>query len=115
MESSPIRVEEYQTSEGGVPFQEWMHSLKDLKSKAIALTRIARLEAGNFGDFKAFDSIIELRIDYGPGYRIYCAEKEKKLIILLVGGSKKSQKKDIQKAKDYWEDYQKRTSPRRPL
>lgn len=77
--------------------------------------RLTRLEAGALGDCKYFDSILELRIDYGPGYRIYCGKKKEGWIILLVGGSKSSQEKDIEKAKRYWEDFQKRISSQHPL
>jgi putative addiction module killer protein len=63
------------------------------------------------GDFKFFDGIYELRIDYGPGYRIYCGKKDRTFVLLLLGGSKASQRKDIDKAIQYWEDFKKRSSP----
>ena len=63
------------------------------------------------GDFKFFDGIYELRIDYGPGYRIYCGKKDKAFVLLLLGGSKATQRKDIEKAVQYWIDFQKRHAP----
>jgi putative addiction module killer protein len=70
------------------------------------LTRITRLRLGNFGDCKIIkrtNIIFELRIDYGPGYRIYFGKKDQALVILLIGGDKKSQESDIAKTKKYWE------------
>lgn len=74
----------------------------------IIATRIARLKLGNFGDCKGLtnaNGVFELRIQYGPGYRIYFAKKKQVIVILLCGGDKKSQKKDIEKAKMFWEEY----------
>ncbi len=71
--------------------------------------RLARLMAGNLGDWKTIDTIKELRIDYGPGYRIYCGKKGQTWILLLVGGTKRTQARDIQTAKAYWADYENRT------
>lgn len=63
------------------------------------LQRVARLELGNFGDAKFFDGIGELRIDYGPGYRVYFVRRGQRIVILLCGGTKKTQRKDIERAK----------------
>lgn len=72
------------------------------------MTRIERAELGLFGDWKSIDSEVkELRIDWGPGYRVYFAIFRDEIILLLAGGDKKSQKKDILKAKDYWSEYKK--------
>ena len=73
-------------------------SLKDIRAAARVEIRIARVEAGNLGDVKFFDGIGELRIDYGPGYRVYFVQRGKVLVILLCGGDKSSQKADIKKA-----------------
>jgi len=76
------------------------------KAKAKIAIRLDRLRAGNFGDSKSVgDGVLELRLDYGPGYRIYLGQDNETLVILLCGGDKSSQIKDITKAKDYWTDY----------
>ncbi len=90
---------------------DWIDSLKDLKTVNIIQKRLGFLRQGNMGDFKYFDGIYELRINYGPGYRIYCGKKDKTFVLLLLGGSKASQRKDIDKAIQYWEDFKKRSSP----
>lgn len=85
-------------------FDKWFRKLNDLRAKAKILFRIQKLEnEEHFGDFKTVGSgIIELKIDYAKGYRIYLKETEGKIIILLVGGDKSSQQKDIEKAKEIW-------------
>jgi putative addiction module killer protein len=80
-------------------FKEWIKGLKDQTARAKVLVRIKRLAEGNMGDAKHFDGISELRIDYGPGYRVYVAKKGNTLYLLLCGGDKSSQQKDIEKAK----------------
>jgi len=72
--------------------------LDDIKAKARILRRIERAQNGNLGDHKRFDGLLEMRIDYGPGYRLYAVQQGKVLIILLCGGDKSSQKRDIRKA-----------------
>ena len=80
-------------------FSSWLQKLKDIRAKARIMIRIERLASENPGDVKAIgDGISELRIDYGPGYRIYFTKKKKVIIILLVGGNKKTQSADIKKA-----------------
>ena len=79
-------------------FRDWLKGLKDIRAAARVEIRIARVEAGNLGDVKFFDGIGELRIDYGPGYRVYFVQRGKVLVILLCGGDKSSQKADIKKA-----------------
>jgi putative addiction module killer protein len=81
-------------------FQTWMRKLRDLRANTVIVKRIERLSLGNFGDFKKIDSkVSELRIDYGPGYRIYYTQRGKEIVLLLIGGDKSTQKVDIQKAK----------------
>ena len=80
-------------------FRDWLKGLKDIRAAARVEIRIARVEAGNLGDVKFFDGIGELRIDYGPGYRVYFVQRGKVLVILLCGGDKSSQKSDIKKAR----------------
>lgn len=81
-------------------YSKWFDKLKDRKSKAIIIARIRRLSLGNFGDVKPIgEGVSELRIDFGPGFRIYLTQRGAELVILLAGGDKKSQDKDIKLAK----------------
>ena len=82
-------------------FVSWLQNLRDSKGKAKILVRIDRLHLGLFGDSKAIgNKVSELRIDFGPGYRIYYTKKGKEIVILLGGGDKSSQSKDIAKSWD---------------
>ena len=109
MESQEWEIREYLKPDGGCPFRSWLKSLKDIKARAKIRVRINRIRLGNFGDCKSVGSgVSEFRIDYGPGYRVYFSRVGKKLVLLLCGGSKKNQEKDIKLAKEYWNDYKKR-------
>lgn len=102
-----IQIILYSTKTGKEPFSEWEEDL-DKKTRAVIITRLERIKLGNFGDAKIIKSgegIWELRIDYGPGYRIYFGKQGSTLVILLTGGDKRSQTRDIAKAKQYWRDY----------
>ncbi len=79
-------------------FLDWFAALRDVRAQARIQIRIDRLELGLLGDAKFFDGIGELRIDYGPGYRLYFVKRGGELIILLCGGDKSTQKKDISRA-----------------
>ncbi|MDP2174583.1 MAG: type II toxin-antitoxin system RelE/ParE family toxin [Bacteroidota bacterium] len=85
-------------------FDKWLRKLSDLKAKAKILFRIQKLENDeHFGDCKSVgDGIKELRVNFAKGYRIYFKEKDEKIIILLIGGNKSTQQKDIKKAKEIW-------------
>ncbi len=87
-----------------IEFDKWLRKLKDLKAKAKILFRLQRIETdGHFGDYKPMgDGIRELRVNYAKGYRVYFKEKDGKIIVLLIGGDKSSQQKDISKAKEIW-------------
>jgi putative addiction module killer protein len=81
-------------------FREWLISLRDAGAKARIAVRIRRLELGNAGDFKALgDGVSEIRIDYGPGYRVYYRKNGRTVVILLCGGDKTTQAQDIERAK----------------
>jgi putative addiction module killer protein len=84
-----------------VEFDKWLKKVRDLRAKAKILFRIQKIERdGYFGDYKPVgDGILELKIDYAKGYRIYYTEKKGKIILLLIGGEKSTQQKDIEKAK----------------
>jgi putative addiction module killer protein len=80
-------------------FRSWLANLRDRKARARVDARLARLRQGNLGDWKAFDGIGEMRIDYGPGYRVYFARRGQVVIVLLCGGDKRTQDADIKHAK----------------
>ena len=81
-------------------FKKWIRSLKDRIAQSIIIARIRRISVGNFGDSKPVgDGISELRIDYGPGFRVYFTQREQEIVILLCGGEKSTQSKDIETAK----------------
>jgi putative addiction module killer protein len=101
-----VEVKIYQDKLAKQPFIEWLESLKDLRAIAKIQARIARLRLGNYGDYKSLgQELYELRIDEGGGYRVYFAQESKQVIILLMAGSKKTQVKDIKKARIYLQDY----------
>jgi putative addiction module killer protein len=80
-------------------FADWLNKLKDIKGRAKIMARIERLRMGNPGDVKALgDGIYEIRIHYGPGYRVYYKHQNQRTIILLAGGDKKTQERDIKRA-----------------
>ena len=82
-------------------FNKWLSKLKDIKGKVSIIRRIERMKKGNFGDYKGLgDEVSELRITVGAGYRVYYTVKDDEIIILLLGGDKSSQNKDIKKAKE---------------
>jgi len=87
-------------------FSKWLVKLKDVQGKVAIIRRVKRVQAGNFGDHKSVgDKVSELRITTGPGYRVYYTQQEDKIIVLLVGGDKSSQSKDIEKAKEMAKEY----------
>lgn len=79
-------------------FRDWIDGLRDLVARRKIAQRVVRLEAGLFGDVKFFDGIGELRVDFGPGYRIYFVQRGRVLVILLCGGDKSTQGRDIKRA-----------------
>lgn len=104
-----ITVRYYQRANGERPVQAWLMGLADLRARVAAVRRIDRLAEANFGDHKSVgDGVSELRIDVGPGYRVYYAQEGKTVVLLLCAGSKRSQRADIGRAKEYWTDYQRR-------
>jgi putative addiction module killer protein len=83
-----------------VEFSAWLHALRDERARARITDRLVRMQAGNFGDVKpAGGGVSELRIDYGPGYRVYFVRRGPVVIVLLCGGDKRTQDKDIKRAK----------------
>lgn len=107
----PRVVRNYVSEQGRVPFEVWLQSLKDRKARAIIRNRINRIRLGNMGDTEPVgEGVFELRIHYGPGYRVYYGELEMTVVILLCGGIKRSQRRDIERAKTYWQNLRSRSN-----
>ena len=99
----------YVTGNGKVPYSLWLHSLKDIRTRAVIRVRLNRIRLGNFGDCKSVgEGVMELRIDHGPGYRVYFGQVDQRIVLLLCGGDKSSQGQDMEKARAYWADYRRR-------
>lgn len=100
----------YHVSEsGGIPYREWFESLNDFRVQAIIDARLLHLRLGNFGRCEPLGpGIFELKIYYGPGYRIYFGKAAGKTILLLCGGDKSTQRSDIHMALRYWKHYKER-------
>lgn len=106
-----IDLRRYQREDGNVPVRDWLKSLRDIRARAQIEIRLRRLSVGHFGDCKPVgEGVLELRIDVGAGYRLYCARQGQHRVILLCGGDKRTQDVDIQRAKTYWADWQRRNS-----
>lgn len=111
MDAVPQTLQEYVTAMGKNPFREWLQRLRDVNARARVRVRLNRVRLGNFGDEKTVgEGVSELRVPYGPGYRVYFARAGSTIVLLLCGGDKSTQKRDISAAKDYWMDYQRRSS-----
>ena len=111
MNIQPRIVHNYLTPDGRTPFREWLTSLKDKKTRAIIEKRIERLQRGNFGDYKRLNGdLYELRIHYGAGYRVYVGDFDGVIVILLCGGLKRTQRRNIQQAKAYWQELRSRAN-----
>jgi putative addiction module killer protein len=104
-----FEVHDYLTADGQDPYAHWLAGLADRQARARVLVRVNRMAAGNFGDRRPVaDGVWELRIDWGPGYRVYYAQAGKRLILLLAGGDKRKQQADIDAAIAHWNDWQQR-------
>ena len=102
---------DYQMADGRDPFKEWLADLADRQARARVAVRVQRMAAGNFGDHKPLsDGVWELKIDHGPGYRVYYAQAGRRVLLLLVGGDKRRQQADIATAVRYWQDWQRRNA-----
>lgn len=102
-------IEIYETVSLKRPFSEWLEGLRDIQARAKIRVRIDRLKLGNLGKCESVgNGVFELKLDFGPGYRIYFAHSGKKIVLLLCGGSKRTQKRDIEFAKLFLEDFERR-------
>lgn len=106
MEVTPHELLEYETQDGKCPYKEWLRNLRDARGRAKILVRVDRLEEGNFGDCEPVgEGVSELKINFGPGYRVYFAKCEKTVVLLLCGGDKSTQARDIITARKYWKNF----------
>lgn len=107
-----MEIRRYVTPAGKDVLGGWLAGLNDAKARARVAARIARLEVGNYGDCKPVGSgVWELRIDWGPGYRVYYALVGAEIIVLLCGGDKRRQASDIRRAIGYFGEYRRRAQP----
>lgn len=105
-EATPKQVIAYAKEDGKEPFTEWLYNLRDVIGRKRILARVSRLQQGNYGDCEPVgDGISELRFFFGSGYRVYFGEENNHIVVLLSGGDKGSQGKDIEQAKSYWKEY----------
>lgn len=105
-----IRI--YTDTQDRKPLTQWLDALKDIRARAQIRARLARLEAGNFGDCKPLrEGVQELKIDYGPGYRVYLSRQGPVLVLLLCGSDKGDQDRAIKQAIDYLNDWKQRGKP----
>ncbi len=106
-----FKLREYLSENGQSPFNNWLLGLRDLCARACVRTRLNRVRLGNLGDYASVgDGVFELRIFYGPGYRVYYSQERDNVILLLLGGVKDTQKRDIRIAKAYLAEYRERKS-----
>ena len=99
-------IKKLELQNGLVPFDEWFDSLRDRKMQAAVDARLARVRAGNFGDCKsAGGGVFELRIAFGPGLRVYYGLHGRQVVVLLGGGDKGSQARDIRRAQQLWQQF----------
>ncbi len=103
---SEREIRKLELENGHVPFDDWFESLRDVRMQAAVDARLARVRAGNFGDHKGVGAgVFETRISVGPGLRVYYGEYGAQLVILLGGGDKASQTRDISRAKQLWQQW----------
>ena len=104
-----IELLRYQRENGREPFTEWLNAQRDKLAQARIRVRLRQVQAGNFGDVEPVgDSVSELRIHVGAGYRVYFGRRGKAMVILLCGGDKGSQTADIRRAKELWAEWKRR-------
>lgn len=102
------RIEHYLTADSQKDlYIDWLRQLRDSRAKVAVVRRVARIEQANFGNHKfCRDGVWELRVDVGPGYRVYYALSGRRVVLLLCGGDKRTQSADIDRAVGYWQDWQ---------
>ena len=101
-------IKKLELQNGLVPFNEWFDSIRDKKMQAAIDARLTRVRAGNFGDYKSVGGgVFELRISFGPGLRVYYGLHGRQIVVLLGGGDKSSQPRDIRRAQHLWKEFTK--------
>jgi putative addiction module killer protein len=114
VEAQPREIRNYLTEDGRSPFEEWLDALRDTRAIDKIEKRLKRVALGNFGDYRSVgEGVYELRIDYGPGYRVYFGQVGSTIVLLLCGGDKSTQEQDILRAKEYWRDYERSENPKK--
>jgi len=109
MEARPRVIRRYQTSEGFIPFDDWFRGLKDPIGKKAVTDRLRRVGLGTLGHTdNVGEGVQGFKIDVGPGYRVYFGQDGPVLVVLLCGGEKHGQQRDIVLAQNYWRDYKSR-------
>jgi putative addiction module killer protein len=104
--NTPRVLVAFRGSDGKVPFEVWLDDLGDKRAVARILARLARVRLGNLGDCKPVgEGVSESRVDYGPGYRVYFGQKGRTLVVLLCGGDKRTQNRDVRLAKRFWQEF----------
>lgn len=102
-------INEYTNEFGNSPYALWLGSLKDARAKARIILHVDKMELGLFGDSRPIGyGLSELRIHYGPGYRVYYGKEDMHMYLLLCGGNKSTQSKDIRLAIKHWKDHERR-------
>ncbi len=105
----PRTIDFYQIPNGHEPFTRWLLSIRDTNIQRRIQARLIAIETGNLGDRKSVgEGVWELRLDFGPGYRVYYGEVDNTVVLILCGGDKSSQRRDIERAKNYWREYKER-------
>ena len=104
-----IEVREYRTAEGHSPFGDWLRGIRDSRARARILKRLDRVRLDLMGDCRSVGGgVLELRVDYGRGYRVYFGRHGTGLVLLLIGGDKRTQQRDIEHAQNYWQNWKQR-------
>ena len=107
-----IELRFYTDAQQRAPFEQWLNDLKDRTARAKIRARLVRIEAGNFGDCKPLrDGVQELRIDHGPGYRVFLSRQGPVVVLLLCGSDKGDQDRAIRQAIEYLTDWKQRGLP----
>lgn len=104
--ADPKQVELYETQEGYIPYLDWFEGLKDKQARKRIESKIRQVRLGNLGDKRSVGAgVSELVVNFGPGYRIYIGQLGTQIVILLCGGDKSTQQRDIEFARACWADY----------